>query len=223
MMLITVDILKKLCPDNKKGNLQQVADAINKVCPMYGINNADILHEFLANLLEECGEFTVFSESLNYSTDALINKFGRHRITIEQANNFGRNENHPANQIAIANTLYGGKWGLQNLGNTQPNDGWELRGSGPIQITGRANITRFAIYMRKRFNIQKTIQQWAGLLRTHIEYGIHSACWIFAVSNELIDEAINDDMRTIVKRINGGFINYPKRLHYYENCKKLIK
>jgi len=39
-------------------------------------------------------------------------------------------------------------------------------------------------------------------------------------SKKLSDEAINDDMKTIVKRISGGLTNYPSRLRYYELAKK---
>lgn len=80
-------------------------------------------------------------ESLNYSVDGLINGFGRHRISIEDARKYGRTNQRPANQIMIANLLYGGEWGRRNLGNTQPNDGWNFRGKGIFQITGRNNYT----------------------------------------------------------------------------------
>ena len=63
--LITTEQLAKICAKNKDiKRLTDVAGVINKVCPLYGINNADILHEFLANILEECGEFTVFEENV---------------------------------------------------------------------------------------------------------------------------------------------------------------
>lgn len=83
-------------------------------------------------------------ESLNYSVDALISKFSRDRISIEDARRYGRNDatGQKANQQAIANCIYGGAWGLKNLGNTQPNDGWWFRGRSWPQLTGRANYTK---------------------------------------------------------------------------------
>lgn len=41
------------------------------------------------------------------------------------------------------NLIYGGSWGATNLGNTQPNDGYNYRGRGFNQLTGRANYARY--------------------------------------------------------------------------------
>lgn len=224
-MLITIDILKKICPNNKdQFRLLEVTHAINTICPQYGIKNADILHEFLANLLEESGEFTTMSESLNYSTQALKEKFGRHRISLADCDKYGRIDGKQrADQKAIANILYGGEWGKKNLGNTEPNDCWDLRGGGFIQTTGRKNYDLFRNYMSQRFKETKSIYEWAELIRTNVIYAMHSACYIFAIAKGLIDEAINDEMKKIVQRINGGLMNYPKRLNYLKLCEKYIK
>ena len=223
-MNITTEILLSVCYKNKlhPTRAEKIAKHLTGICPLYGINNADIMHEFLANLLHECDEFTRYEESLNYSAEALISKFGRHRISEADAWRYGRTREHPADQKRIANTIYGGKWGKENLGNVFENDGFDFRGSGPIQGTGRANITQFAMYMEKTFTLKKTPEQWAEQLRTSDEYGIHFACWIFAISKKLIDEAINDLMETIVKRINGGLLGLDDRMKYYDLCKKFI-
>ncbi|MGO4781692.1 glycoside hydrolase family 19 protein, partial [Lysobacter sp. 2RAB21] len=42
-------------------------------------------------------------------------------------------------QEAVANAIYGGKWGAKNLGNTQEGDGWNFHGRGYVQLTGRSN------------------------------------------------------------------------------------
>jgi putative chitinase len=222
MTLITGPILKQICPKVHKDRAELLAKYLNEICPLYGINTTDIFHEFFANLVHECGEFTRYEESLNYSSEALIKMFGRHRISIEDANRYGRTATQPANQSAIANIIYGGTFGKNQLGNEQPGDGFAFRGSGPIQMTGRANFMAFALWMRRKFNIIKSLQEWAILLRSNDEYAIHSACWIFAISKKLIDEAEADNMKEIVKRINGGFIGMDDRLKYYELSKKLI-
>lgn len=85
------------------------------------------------------------SENLNYSVDALKQKYAPRRISYAQADEYGRRDGRPANQKAIANTIYGGAWGNDNLGNTQPNDGWDMRGRGKAQITGRRNYRVFGI------------------------------------------------------------------------------
>lgn len=120
------------------------------------------LHEKYKTLLEKNGINTILRkahflaqgkvesdlkpkiESMNYSVEGLISGFGRHRISLEDAKKFGRTTTQKANQKEIANRLYGGEWGRVNLGNTQPNDGWLLRGAGMYQITGRANFQRLS-------------------------------------------------------------------------------
>jgi putative chitinase len=113
-------------------------------CIHWGIDTVREVASFLANINVESAGLTRLTESLNYSTDAIVKLFGRHRISIADAQKYGRNAAHPANQEALANILYGGEWGRANLGNIKPNDGWVCRGFGPKQITGRANQQAFA-------------------------------------------------------------------------------
>lgn len=94
---------------------------------------------------ETGAKFGPTSESLNYSVQGLLNTFGTRRISPADAARFGRSASHPANQEAIANLVYGGEWGREHLGNTQPGDGWKYRGRGLVQITGRANYAKFGL------------------------------------------------------------------------------
>lgn len=81
-------------------------------------------------------------ESLNYSVEALISKFSRERISVADAQRVGRAAGHPADQEAIANLIYGGPWGLRNLGNEKPGDGWKYRGRSWPQLTGLGNYRK---------------------------------------------------------------------------------
>lgn len=88
-------------------------------------------------------------ESLNYSVQGLLDTFGRHRIMDAEAKRLGRQPGEKsvpvARQRQIANIVYGGEWGRKNLGNTQPSDGWDFRGGGYPQATGRANFARLGM------------------------------------------------------------------------------
>lgn len=221
-MLLQPGILKKICPtlDNTRADI--ITQHINNICPQYGIINADILHEFLANILHESNEFRRYEENLNYSSEALIKKFSRERISTEDAIKYGRNSTHPADQKNIANRIYGGTWGKLNLGNTQPADGFDLRGSGGIQLTGRGMFEAFAAFMKKKFNVSKTIYEWTELLRTSDEWSMHAACWFFCEAKNLEQLAINDEFEIICKRINGGYNGLEERKKYYDLCKRYI-
>lgn len=100
----------------------------------------------LATAFHETGQSMAPNvESLNYSVQGLISTFGRHRISLADARRLGRKPGEPHlsidRQRQIGNLIYGGKWGLDNLGNTEPDDGWNLRGRGMDHCTGRRNYT----------------------------------------------------------------------------------
>lgn len=92
---------------------------------------------------ETGGTFNPGKESLNYTASALKSKFSRSRISLEDADKYGRTSKQKANQSAIANLIYGGAWGLKNLGNKVFGDGWRYIGRGLVQLTGLRN---YAIY-----------------------------------------------------------------------------
>jgi putative chitinase len=213
MNLITYDVLKKIATHIDPVRGAGVVNAINGVCPLYGINTPDILHEFLANVLEESDEFRFYTENLNYTAKRLMETWPKRFPDMAEAAQYA---NKPQ---ALAEKVYGMR---KDLGNTQAGDGWNFRGSGPIQMTGRSNFAAFTAWMAKKFNQIKTPQDWAEAIRTDHTAAMHSACWIFAISKQLIDEAERDEMTTIVKRINGGLNGLSKRMTYYELCKKYI-
>lgn len=94
---------------------------------------------------ETGGTFNPGKESLNYSASALKSKFSRERISIADAEKYGRKASQKANQSAIANLIYGGAWGLRNLGNKVFGDGWRYIGRGLVQLTGRRNYDIYGI------------------------------------------------------------------------------
>lgn len=221
--MITGTILKQIAPSLSIDKANYHAGLIEGICPHYAINTPGRLHEFLANILEETGEFSVFEENLNYQAVALTRLFNASRISVDDCYRYGRTMKQPAQPQQIANLIYGGPWGLKNLGNTKPGDGWLFRGGGEMQLTGRSLTTRFTVYFNNRFETHYTPEQMADLLRTNREVGLHSACWFWSIVMKLNDEADADAFTTIVKKVNGGLLNMDKRLHYYNLAKALIK
>lgn len=203
-MNLTGEILKKLAPSLPLEIANKYAELYNTICPLYGISSADIFHEYIANVLHESGGLMRFTENLNYQAVALTKLFGRHRISLDDCYRYGRTSKQPANQQAIANILYGGSWGLKNLGNSQQGDGWMFRGSGELQLTGRRMISKFAGYYNQLKATSFTPEQMAELLRTNKEISTHASCWVFAIEKKLINAAINDEDLKIRKSINGG-------------------
>lgn len=159
---------------------------------------------FAATISHESTRGTALVENLNYSVAALTTMFGPHRgMTADLAARIGYRKNaagglvQRADQQAIANTVYGGPWGRENLGNTQPGDGWRFRGRGLIQLTGRDAYARAAAATGLPLVEQPEMAEQPVV-------AAEVACWAWADwkgCNELADA---DDIVAWRKRINGG-------------------
>lgn len=194
--MIDLALLKVAFPNNTEAELALWVEPTRAACVRWGIDTMREIASFLANINVESAGLTRLTESLNYSTEALVAKFGRHRISVADAQKYGRNASHPANQEMLANILYGGKFGKDELGNTQPGDGWKFKGYGPKQITGRANQTAFAAAMGI------TLEQAPDYLRTR-EGGMMGAGW-FWQTHGLDAKAATPGVADDRAAINGG-------------------
>jgi putative chitinase len=178
---------------------------------------------FLANVGVESGGMSTLAENLNYSVDALLAKFGRHRISEADARRFGRSGTRPADQRAIANAIYGGEWGRRNLGNTQPDDGWNCRGQGLLQTTGRGNMAILARRLRARLGANRVPDFEADPSKLQVPlWAALSACDYVDMRalNGLADAGDFDgycDTVNIGKRTaaEGDSHGYPRRLELY--------
>lgn len=101
-----------------------------------GITDRAELAHFMGQMEVESGGFVSMNERLGYSAERLLQVFpGRNGVNTRaeaEAVVAGGPE-------AIANSIYGGAWGANNLGNTEAGDGWKFHGRGYVQLTGRAN------------------------------------------------------------------------------------
>jgi putative chitinase len=147
-MKITLAQLAAIIPNATTGNRAKYLDAINDTMAAYDIDTELRVAHYLAQIGHETIDLSATTEGLYYSVDALLKTFSRARISVEQANALGYkkdakgNVTQKANPEGIANQIYGGAWGLKNLGNREEGDGWKFRGRGAIQTTGRSNYTR---------------------------------------------------------------------------------
>lgn len=211
--MITAPAITRIAPA-----AAQYADELVKQMKAAGImDNVKRASMFLGQVHVESGGFRTVVESLNYSADAILKTFGRHRISEADAKKFGRIdaevrkrtgwklEDQPAHQNALANILYGGEWGRKNLGNTNPGDGWRFRGRGIKQLTGRDNYRRFS-------------RAWLGdesLLENpdrvaNPDGAVASAIWFWRANglNEIADRGSVD---AVTKVVNGGALGLSDR------------
>ena len=189
---------------------------LERACIKYGIQSTVEKAHFLGQIHHESAGFKNALENMNYSTTALISKFGRHRITVEQAERYGRRTGQSANQEMIANILYGGEWGAENLGNTEPGDGWRFRGRGDKQLTGRANVTA---YSRAAYGDGRVIQDPTMLERWPDQ--TLSAGWFWQWKN--CGAVVPLGVRAVTLRINGGLNGLADREQQTERALRFFK
>ena len=156
----------------------------------YKLSPARAAH-FFAQTAHESGNFTAFSENLNYGAKGLRGIFGKYFPTDAMAKAYERQPQK------IANRVYGGRMGN---GAEASGDGWKYRGRGALQLTGKANYQAFSDYI-KRPDVMANPDLVAG------ELCFESALWFFDKNRlwGICDQGINDAaILALTKRINGG-------------------
>jgi len=103
--------------------------------------------------------------------------------------------------------------GRTELGNTEPGDGVRFKGRGLIQLTGRYNYERYAVFA----DLDTSAPDWTELLCTP-EHALAVALW-FWEQRGLADKADKDDVRAITKAINGGYNGMDDREAYLARAK----
>lgn len=183
-----------------------IAGHINFIAPVYGMNNADILHEFIANVAHESGGFRIKQENMNYSATRLRQVWPT-RFNAKTAPLYAHKPRE------LANLVYGSRMG--NKPGTD--DGYNFRGGGFMQLTGRDMYEKY-----QRHTGFDKLETLADAVRTDDYYAMDSAMWLFAVEKKLIPLAEADQFTRIVKAINGGTIGIHEREYYYERAKRFI-
>jgi putative chitinase len=192
---------------SNRENAEKFLPFIQGACKAYDITTPQRVAGFLSQIGHESGGLSSLQENLNYSVDAILKLFGRHRISEADARLYGRTATQKANQKALADILYGGEFGRKNLGNTEPGDGSRFIGRGLKQLTGRSNYKRCgdAIGTDLIANPEKLLEPVNAAL---------SAGWFWSTNN-LNALADKGDVAAMTKRINGGDIGLAQRQALY--------
>lgn len=145
---------------------------------------------FLAQISYESGRYRHRYENLNYSAAALKRVFGKY-FPGDLANAYARKPER------IANRVYANRMGN---GDVASGDGWNYRGRGFLQLTGKNNYEAFGEY------IGEDCVAMPDLVAE--KYPMRSAFWFFS-KNGLWRLAQNgcsyNDVKRITRRVNGGY------------------
>ena len=205
-MEITQQQLQQIIPRNPYIN--QWCHALNQLLPDYGIDTPQRVAAFLAQCAHESGNFVFLKENLNYRAASLRKIFPKYFPDDAIANQYA---SLPNKAEAIANRIYANRMGN---GDEASGDGYRYCGRGLIQLTGRNNYEAFAD------SIESTPEEVSAYLET-FEGAVQSACW-FWETNNLNQFADTDDIKTMTRRINGGFIGLEDRIKHYEHAKHVF-
>ena len=198
--MVTLDLLTHMCPKTKVNILEGYLEPLNTVAEYYEMNvNPARLAGFLAQTAHESGGYTAIKENLNYSAKGLRSTFGKYFPNDEIANQYAKKPER------IANRVYGNR---MSNGPEESGDGYRFCGRGLIQLTGRANYTKFAN------DLGMSIEETIAYLETP-NGAVSSAGW-FWDNNKLNQYCDSGDFVTLTKRINGGTIGLEDRKHHYE-------
>lgn len=146
---------------------------------------------FFAQTAHESGGFKAFSENLNYSAKGLRSTFGKYFPTEAIARAYERQPKK------IANRVYANRMGN---GDEASGEGFEYKGRGALQLTGKANYQAFANYIRR-----PDIMDNPDLVATELCF--ESALWFFDRNKlwGICDQGTGDAaILALTKRINGG-------------------
>lgn len=168
---------------------------------------------FLGQTAAESGGYTVFVENLKYSAKRLMAVWPKHFKTLEFAKKYEYNERK------LANFIYGEK--ITSLGNRPgTDDGYDMRGQGLKQLTGRANYNAFNNWVKKNYPGAPDFLKNPEKI-TEYPWMILSAVW-FWVDKKVYELADKDDAIAVTKRINGGTNGLSDRQVYTNKAKKII-
>lgn len=170
----------------------------------YKINTPLRLAHFFAQLAHE-SNLKPIEENLNYSEAGLLKTFPKY-FNKEQAKQYARKPQ------AIANRVYANRMGN---GDEKSGDGWNYRGRGFIQLTGRNNY----LLLSKDTRIDYISNP--DLLLNEADSMI-AALWYWS-KNNLNTHADKDDILTITKRINGGTNGLTDRKNKLSKYKQIFK
>ena len=195
---------------------------IIETCVEFEINTPQRIAAFLAQTSHESAGYTMLTENLNYRASTLAACWPT-RFAEMGPNKKPKKDAKGAlipTKVAlsiekkpelIANMVYSSRMGN---GPPQSGEGWKFRGRGAKQLTGKDN------YKRCGDALGVDLVANPDLLLEPL-YAARSAGW-FWKTNNLSPLADASDIKTMTKKINGGFIGLEARQALFDKIMAAI-
>ena len=165
------------------------------------------LAAMLGQVMVETYRLARTSENLYYTTiSALRNAFG---------SRLGNNpEQYLRNPMKLANQVYSN---MATLGNKGGTDGWDYRGSGMIQTTGRYNFLVLGTH------IGVDLVKNPDLLRNDPNISAKAAFYFLAIQRKAAGAADKRDWDGVTKLVNPAMMDATTRAQYSRTAYKCLK
>lgn len=158
----------------------------------YGINSPLLVAHVMAQISHECGAGHDVVENLNYTAGRMMQVWPSRFPTMDSAAPYA------GNPRALANKVYGGR-----MGNVGPDDGWNYRGRGASQTTGREGYQRLAKATGLDVvNHPDLVNDPKRFLECGVSDFVNCGCLPFALA---------DDVVGVTRRLNGGYTGLNER------------
>jgi putative chitinase len=190
------DALMRLWPkgDVKVPGLRAgIVASAPQVFARHGIATPDLVAHVMAQISHECGAGHDVVENLNYTAGRMMQVWPSRFPTLASAAPYAHNPR------ALANKVYNGRMG-NLLGS---DDGWNFRGRGAAQTTGREGYARLA----KATGLDVVAHPELVIDPRHF-----LACGVADFINcGCLPFAVKDDVLGVTRRLNGGTVGLDQR------------
>ncbi|NVN86999.1 MAG: glycoside hydrolase family 19 protein [Rhodopseudomonas sp.] len=195
-MTIDERMLRRLWPQGDSrvaGLLAGIAAQSEAVFARYGINTPLLVAHVMAQISHECGAGRDVVENLNYTAGRMMQVWPSRFPTMASA------QPYAGNPPALANKVYNGRMGNRS----GSDDGWNFRGRGASQTTGREGYERLAraTGLDVVANPDLVLDPKYFLLCGVADF-VNCGCLPFAEA---------DDIVNVTRRLNGGTIGLAQR------------
>lgn len=199
---LSQSLLKQLWPHASPSIIGGVSSSSREAFQHYQMTALPEVQDFMAECSEETGGGMAFIESGAYSAERAHEVWPGLFPTVQSA------QVVVGNPKALFDKTYGGRLG--NVSGTD--DGYNFRGRGLIQITGRTWYTQIAKETALDLVNKPDL---AAVPENLLECAL--AFWKLDNVNSLVG-----NLRAEVKRINGGYTNMAAREAWEATCQRLI-
>jgi len=204
-MLLTIQQLKKIMPNSKATSW---INYLNPAMTKFEIDTPKRIAAFLAQSAHESSELRVLVENLKYSDDDLMRIWPKRFPTTDFAKKYDKDPEK------IANYIYANRLGN---GPTSSGDGWNFRGRGIFQTTGKYNYLKVGKALNLPLDTNPEYLEEPGYAA--LSAGFY---WENNRLNEFADKNNEENFIKLTIKINGGKIGLDSRLTYWKKAKNIL-